>query len=133
MPKPRPECNSLTAANAAIQTEHDARLKAQDAEAQAKSDQAAHLEHLLFGVAITSLLGLGASVTIGLLLHDIRISIAGGAGCLAMAIGCFLLGEVIHYRFWILAGLATIAAVLAIYEFLLHRQLIMAGVTNRGS
>jgi len=119
---------ALAAANAAIAQERSARLQAEESAAKARSDQAARLEKLLFGVAITSLLGLGAAVTIGLLLHDIRISIAGGAGCLAMAIGCFLLGEVIHYRFWILCTLGVAAATMAIYEFLCHRQQLAAAL-----
>jgi hypothetical protein len=121
---------ALNSANAAIQDEHAARLKAQQAEAQAKSDQAVRLEKLLFGVAITSLLGLGVSVTLGLLMHDIRIGVAGSAGCLAIAIGCFLLGEVIHYRFWILSALGIITLALATYEFLVHRQSILAALKN---
>ena len=117
---------ALASANATIQSEHEARQKAQDALQAAKSDQALRLERMLFGVAVVALLGLGASVSIGFLLHDFRFSIAGGAGCLAMALGCFLLGEVIHYRFWILSGLGVVTAGLALYEFLLHRDDILA-------
>jgi hypothetical protein len=122
--------SQLNSANAAIENEHNARIKAEHAAAQAKSDQAARLEKLLFGLAITSLLGLGASVTVGLLLHNIRIGVAGSAGCVAVAIGCFLLGEIIQYRFWILTGLGTVTLALAAVEFAVHRQTILNAFKN---
>jgi len=113
---------AIEAGNRATAEEHAARIKAEAALAKEKDDKAAKLEKSLFGVAIASLLGIGIAVTLGLLMHDIHISIAGAAGCMAVATGSFLLGEVIHYRFWILCTLGAVAAGAGIYAVMIYRD-----------
>lgn len=107
----------LTAALAALDAEKQAR--AADNQAWEKKLTAANSswETMFRRVAWIAIAAIGIAVAAGFLLHDFTISIAGGAGGLAVVLSCMILGQVQHWLPWIVAGLIAVVVVWVLIEW----------------
>lgn len=120
----------LTTALAALDAEKQAR--AADNQAWEKKLAAANSawETMFRRVAWIAIAAIGLAVAAGFLLHDFQISIAGGAGGLAVVLACMVLGQVQHWLPWIVGGLVVVVVAWVLIEWYLRGSLAAAIKTN---
>ena len=110
----------LKEAIAALEAEKSGRT--QDNQAWEKKLTAANSqwERMFRTISWLAIAAIGISVTVGVLMHDFRISIAGGAGGFAVVIACMIVGEIQHWLPWVAGGLLAVVALWVLIETLLR-------------
>ncbi|MEI8197015.1 MAG: hypothetical protein WCI73_14040 [Phycisphaerae bacterium] len=77
-------------------------------------------------VAWLAIAAIGIAVTVGVLLKDYRISIAGGAGGGATLLACMIAGQLEHWLPWVAGGLVAVVVLWVGIETLLRGSLAAA-------
>ena len=98
----------LAEAVSAVKTEKEARAKDKEEAdkklAAARSETQKNLQRISFLAAAA----IGISVAFGVIMHDLRWSIAGGAGGFATILACMVLGQIDQWLPYILGGVAGV-------------------------
>lgn len=87
-------------------------------------------ERMFRTISWLAIVAIGISVTVGVLMHDFRISVAGGAGGLAVVVACMIVGQIQHWLPWVAGGLLGVVALWVLIETLLRGSLKEAIRTN---
>ena len=120
----------LKEAMAALDTEKAGRAK-DNQDWQAKLDKAnSQWERMFRTISWLAIVAIGISVTVGVLMHDFRISVAGGAGGFAVVIACMIVGQIQHWLPWVAGGLLAVVALWILIETILRGSLKEAIRTN---
>lgn len=69
-----------------------------------------------------AIVSIGISVALGFMLHDFRISIAGGAGGLAVVVVCMIVGQIQAWLPWVAGGLVAVAIAWVLVEAAIRRS-----------
>lgn len=69
-----------------------------------------------------AIVSIGISVALGFMLHDFRISIAGGAGGMAVVIACMVVGQIQAWLPWVAGGLVVLAIAWVLIEAAIRRS-----------
>lgn len=77
-------------------------------------------ERMFRTISWLAIVAIGISVTVGVLMHDFRISVAGGAGGFAVVVACMIVGQIQHWLPWVAGGLLAIVALWILIETLLR-------------
>jgi hypothetical protein len=112
-----------------------------DAEKQGRSDDntawekklaAAHSkwESMFRTISWLAIVAIGIAVAVGVLMHDFRISIAGGAGGLAVVIACMIVGQIQVWLPWVAGGLILVIGLWVLVESLIRKSFWQAIKTN---
>ncbi len=98
---------------------------------QAKLDKAnSQWERMFRTISWLAIVAIGISVTVGVLMHDFRISIAGGAGGLAVVVACMIVGQIQHWLPWVAGGLIAVVVLWILIETILRGSLKAAIRSN---
>lgn len=87
-------------------------------------------ERMFRTISWLAIVAIGISVTVGVLMHDFRISVAGGAGGFAVVIACMIVGQIQHWLPWVAGGLLAVVALWILIETILRGSLSAAIRTN---
>jgi len=80
-------------------------------------------ERMFRTIAWLAIVAIGISVTVGVLMHDFRVSIAGGAGGMAVVVACMIVGQIQHWLPWVAGGLLVAVALWVLIETILRGSL----------
>lgn len=120
----------LANTKSALDTEKSGRAR-DNQDWQAKLDKAnSQWERMFRTISWLAIVAIGISVTVGVLMHDFRISVAGGAGGFAVVIACMIVGQIQHWLPWVAGGLLAVVALWILIETLLRGSLKEAIRTN---
>lgn len=110
----------LKDALAAVDAEKAGRAK-DNQDWQAKLDKAnSQWERMFRTISWLAIVAIGISVTVGVLMHDFRISVAGGAGGFAVVLACMIVGQIQHWLPWVAGGLLAVVALWILIETILR-------------
>ncbi len=87
-------------------------------------------ESMFRTISWLAIVAIGIAVAIGVLMHDFRISIAGGAGGLAVVIACMIVGQIQHWLPWVAGGLILVVGLWVLIESLVRGSFWQAIKTN---
>jgi hypothetical protein len=106
----------LKQALAAVEAEKKGRA-ADNAAWEAKLAKAnSRWEAMFRTISWLAIAAIGVSVTVGVRLKDFRVSVAGGAGGLAVVIACMIVGQIQHWLPWAAGGLAAAVGLWVLIE-----------------
>lgn len=77
-------------------------------------------ERMFRTISWLAIVAIGISVTVGVLMHDFRISVAGGAGGFAVVVACMIVGQIQHWLPWVAGGLLAVVALWILIETVLR-------------
>lgn len=77
-------------------------------------------ERMFRTISWLAIVAIGISVTVGVLMHDFRISVAGGAGGMAVVVACMIVGQIQHWLPWVAGGLVAVVALWILIETLIR-------------
>lgn len=87
-------------------------------------------ESMFRTISWLAIVAIGIAVAVGVLMHDFRISIAGGAGGLAVVIACMIVGHIQHWLPWVAGGLILVVGLWVLIESLIRKSFWQAIKTN---
>lgn len=80
-------------------------------------------EGMFRAIAWLAIIAIGISVTVGVLMHDFRVSIAGGAGGIAVVVACMIVGQIQRWLPWVTGGILAAVALWVLVESFLRGSL----------
>ncbi len=87
-------------------------------------------ESMFCTISWLAIVAIGIAVAVGVLMHDFRISVAGGAGGLAVVIACMIVGQIQHWLPWVAGGLILAVGLWVLIETLIRGSFWQAIKTN---
>ena len=106
----------LKDAMGALETEKSGRQKDNKDWEQKLAAANGQWERMFRTISWLAIVAIGISVTVGVLMHDFRVSIAGGAGGFAVVFACMIVGQIQHWLPWIAGGLLAIVVIWILIE-----------------
>lgn len=112
----------LAGALAAVESEKAGRAKDNKAWEEKLTKANGKWEAGFRTISWLAIVSIGISVALGFMLHDFRISIAGGAGGMAVVVSCMIVGQIQAWLPWVAGGLVVTAIAWVLVEAAIRRS-----------